>query len=167
MSRVDWITWKTNKNEIINPENIISNISEKYNDYDIFINSVIYNNLNLEIEKGGLDKFSLNIMGISPVNASALNIINKIDEIKDLVSNLKEKISENIVEQKEIEKEQLISAIEEKISEEEKILNDSLAIKNGLVNKSDVSIGELDDIIDITNERIVNLKERLEMAKSL
>ena len=54
MSKVDWINWKTDKKEIINPEYIYDNISDKLqSNIDIF--NVINDTLNTEINRGGLD----------------------------------------------------------------------------------------------------------------
>lgn len=168
MPKVDWITWKTDVNEIIKPNKIIEDIEEKLNDYEHYMNSVIYEGINYEISNGGLSKDSFNIMGISPANDSALKIVNNIDDLKIAINNLKQKIYSSAKEQKKIEKEQLINAIEKKMIEEEKALTNTINLKEKLNgNNKVISSQEIDNIIDITNERINRLKERLEKAKAI
>ena len=33
MSKVDWITWKTNPEEIIKPNSLVDKITDEYNNY--------------------------------------------------------------------------------------------------------------------------------------
>lgn len=168
MARVDWITWKTNTNEIINPDKVIQKISDKFQNYTSYMNSVVYESIDSEIEKGGLDQLSLNVMGNSPANEKAITILNSINEIENIIETLKNQIYDAVVEQKKMEKQQLIDAIEEKIKSEEKILNNTLAVKEKINSaNSIISNKKVTDMIDISTERLNRLKERLELAKSL
>ena len=168
MAKVDWITWKTDISEIINPDKILENLNDLFNDYNCYMNSVVYEELNHEVTVGGLDKYSLNIVGTSPANETALNILNRIDDIKTAIENLKNKVYNSAVDQKEIEKKQLISCIEEKILEEEKILSNTVSLRERISTSTEiVDINTVNDIIEVTNEKINKLKERLELAKSI
>ena len=103
----------------------------------------IYENIRNEVLNGGLDKQSLNILGESPANEMAINILNNIDEIKSIIENLKTQINEELDEQKGIEKTQLINDLEDKILEEKAV---STSENFSIINK---------------------LKERLEQVKTL
>ena len=166
MSKVDWITWKTDPKEILNVEKFEEKINEYFQEYNTYMNPVIYEQVKHEVNFGGLDKESLSIMGVTPANEMGVDILNCIDEIKTVYGNLKERILEQAKEQKESEKNQLIKEIEDKISIEESLLNKinaSESIKSELEN-----LGESpEEIVDIIHNRIRKLNERLEMAKSI
>lgn len=147
MSKVDWINWKTNPNEIINPDKIMEEIDQKYESYNTYMNPVIYEGIKYEVSMGGLDKSSLNILGSSPTNELAINILDNINEIKNIIGNLKNQLEIDALEQKQIEKKQLIEAIESKIEKEE-------------VKKKNNSNPEIE-------EHIKELKERLNLANSI
>ena len=121
MSKVDWITWKTDVTDIINPEKVIDSVTDLYNEFNSYMNPVIYENLKYEVINGGLDKSSINILGHSPANEIALNILNNIDEIKSIIENLKLQLENATEEQKKIEKNQLVNALDTKIEEEKQI----------------------------------------------
>lgn len=121
MSKVDWITWKTDVTDIINPEKVIDSVTDSYNEFNSYMNPVIYENLKYEVINGGLDKSSINILGHSPANEMALNILNNIDEIKSIIENLKLQIENATEEQKKKEKDQLVNALDTKIEEEKQI----------------------------------------------
>jgi hypothetical protein len=71
-------------------------------------------------------------------------------------------------DQKKIEKEQLIECIEDKLQEEEKKKANTIAFLNRLQSdNSFITKKEVEDIIEITTDRINRLKERLEIAKSI
>lgn len=166
MSKVDWITWKTNPEEIIDPKKVLSQIQDSYQKYNSYMNPLVYEQVKYEINKGGLGKDSLEIMGIAPANEMAISIINKIDEIKKIFDNLQEEIIDSVTEQKSIEKNQLIEAIEEKKSKEEELLKS--VINDEKVRAHITSIGgTIEDVIYLLNYRINKLNERLEIAKSL
>ena len=116
MSKVDWITWKTDVTDIINPEKVIDSVTDSYNEFNSYMNPVKY-----EVINGGLDKSSINILGHSPANEIALNILNNIDEIKSIIENLKLQLENATEEQKKIEKDQLVNALDTKIEEEKQI----------------------------------------------
>ena len=143
MSKVDWITWKTNPEEIIKPNSLEDKITDEYNNYSSYMYPNIYENIRNEVLNGGLDKQSLNILGESPANEMAINILNNIDEIKSIIENLKTQINEELNEQKGIEKKQLINDLEDKILEEKAV---STSENFSIINK---------------------LKERLEQVKAL
>ena len=143
MSKVDWITWKTNPEEIIKPNSLEDKITDEYNNYSSYMYPNIYENIRNEVLNGGLDKQSLNILGESPANEMAINILNNIDEIKSIIENLKTQINEELDEQKGIEKTQLINDSEDKILEEKAV---STSENFSIINK---------------------LKERLEQVKTL
>ena len=48
MSKVDWITWKTDSKEIINPEKLTDKINDIYTDFNSYMNPVIYENIKYE-----------------------------------------------------------------------------------------------------------------------
>ena len=106
MSKVDWITWKTDSKEIINPEKLTDKINDIYTDFNSYMNPVIYENIKYETINGGLDKSSINIMGATPANEMAINILNNIDEIKSTLENIKLQVENSSSEQKKIEKNQ-------------------------------------------------------------
>ena len=166
MSKVDWITWKTDPKEIINPEEVDKEILEYYQNYNSVMNPMIYEQLKNEISKGGLNKDAFNVSGISPANEMAVDIINTIDDIATTMDNLRESILDITSTQKEIEKKQLIAAIKDKIKKEEvflKNIEERAEIKNNIR-----AMGENpDDIIYIIKDRLKKLNERLDMAESL
>ena len=143
MSKVDWITWKTDSKEIINPDKLTDKINDIYTDFNSYMNPVIYENIKYETINGGLDKSSINIMGATPANEMAINILNNIDEIKSTLENIKLQVENSSSEHKKIEKNQLITAIEDKIAEEKELSKET------------------------TNRRIKSLEARLELAKTL
>jgi len=166
MSKVDWITWKTDPKEIINPEKIIEEVEEYYQNYDATMNSMIYEPLKNDMSSGGLSKDAFNISGISPANAIAQDIVSKIEDIKINLKDLEESILESAKNQKEIEKKQLVESIEDKIKKEELFLK-SIEGRRGVKEQMIKMGNNPDDIIDIIKDRIEKLKERLEMAQSL
>lgn len=167
MSKVDWITWKTDSKELLDSETINRNVNNKISEINSITNN-IYENIKSEIDKGGLTDESLSIDGTSPHNTVANRIIKKIDDIKTISEQLKEQINSQVLEQKNSEKEQLIKAIEEKISEQEKILENSISLKNKITaSNTTVGIKEVEEIINSTNNRLSMLRGRLEQAKEI
>ena len=166
MAKVDWINWKTDTKEIICPGKLEDKINETFLNYNTYMNPVIYEEIKYETNRGGLSKDALNVMGDSPANDIATDILNKIDEIKQVMNELKKDVVNTAEEQKQIEKDQLIFEIEKKLKREEKV-------KENAINSEDfksqiLEMGEKPEaIISIVNDRIEKLKERLEIAKSL
>ena len=143
-------------------------LSDRFQDYNTYMTATVYEGVKHEIEKGGLSKASFDIAGVSPANENAIKILNTIDEIKATMNNLKEIIEAQANEQKKIEKEQLIEALEEKIKEEEKILKNTEKLKERITEDNTlITISEINDMIDNNKERIRRLAERLEAAKAI
>lgn len=167
MSKVDWITWKTNKNDIINPQHIYDNISSKLQD-NIDTLNMINNSLTSEKYNGGLDDNSINIMGQSPAKEKTDNILKRIEFIKSEIAKLENNIYNSSLVQKKIEKDQLINTINVKIIEEEKILDKKVSLYEKISpNNKNISRDDIESIIEISNERIKSLKEKLRQAKEL
>lgn len=165
-SKVDWITWKTETKEIINPNNVQEQIDEHFKEYSEYMNPTIYEQIKYEMQQGGLSREAFSVKGISPAYEIALDIISKIEEIEETVRNLKTNVEQSLENQKEIEKKQLIEEIHKNI-EKEKIILDSVRESQG-VQKHIYNMGEKpEDILYIINDRIRKLKERLELAKNL
>ena len=144
MAKVDWITWKTETNEIIDSEKVNNTLNKSVTDMNSILDTV-YNNVKTEVDKGGLDTESLNLNGESPSNVVANKVLKNIEDIRTIINRLNNKVNNQVLEQKKIEKEQLISSIEEKIKEQENILSNT----------------------DNTREKIKMLYERLEKAKAI
>ena len=162
MSKVDWINWKTDSKEIINPTKIKEELEEDYQQYDSYINTMVYEQLLNEIDKGGLTKDAFNISGISPANEIASEIINLIEEIKKEMEIIKNDVEDGTANQKEIEKQQLIDAIQEKIMKEKESLKQIEQEKEANQDNNDIN-----DNIYMIQYRIRKLQERLEVAQSL
>lgn len=92
--------------------------------------------------------------------------MNKIEEIKQTVEYYQKEIYKTLSEQKEVEKNQLITEIKKSIEKEKKLLE---SIKNRKeVEQHIYNMGENpNDIIMIVNDRINKLNKRLEIAESL
>lgn len=127
MAKVDWITWKTNPKEILDPEKVMDKVEEFYNNFESYLTPMIYEQLKKEMVSGGLAKDAFNVSGISPANEMANDILRKIEEMKEKMDHFLKEVKQAAYEQKEIEKEQLIQVIEEKIAKEKEKLNESAA----------------------------------------
>lgn len=166
MSKVDWITWKTNPKEIINPNIIEDNIQESFNNYNEYMNPLIYDQIKHEIDKGILGKESLKIVGDTPLNKIATDIISKIDEIRLTIENLQKSAKNSSEIQKQIEKQQLITEINNKIEYEKATLKQVMT--NESVQQHIIKSGGLpEEVVYILEDRINKLKERLEIAQAL
>lgn len=166
MSKVDWITWKTNPNEIIDPNIIVENIQNSYNDYSEYMNPLIYDQIKNEIESGILGNDKIVITGDTPLNKIAVDIIGKIDDIKCTIESLEKNVKKSSELQKQIEKNQLITEITNKIEYEQSTLNQVIS-NDGMRNHIIESGGVPEDVVYILEDRINKLKERLEIANSL
>lgn len=166
MAKVDWITWKTSPEEIINPDIIENNIHDVFQNYNTYMNPVVYEQIKHEINTGILGKDKMIFMSDTPVNEMALEILSKIDEIKSTVDNLVTNVKKSTTEQKQIEKQQLINEIEMKIKNEEETLN-SVMINDNMKSKIIDMGGNPNDVVYIIEDRINKLKERLEAARTL
>ena len=163
MGKVDWINWKTDAKEIISPKRVEDSIMESYQDFNTIMNPVIYEQIKHEILTGGLSAEALVVSGSSPANKAAKEIIELIEKLKQQMNTLKQTVVAAASEQKEIEKEQLIEAIEEKLSIEKIYLDN--------INNSDLdydSVGtSREELREIAMDRINKLQERLDCVKAL
>lgn len=167
MAKVDWITWKTNTDEIINIEKVNNLLDKDIADLNNIIDNV-YDNIKSEVDKGGLNSDSLSLNGESPSNVMANNILNNITEIRTIINNLSNKMSNQVLEQKKIEKEQLVTTIEEKIKEQERILENTELLRNRISAGSDVvNMNDVNNVISSTKEKLEMLYDRLEKAKAI
>ncbi len=167
MAKVDWITWKTNTDEIINIEKVNNLLDKDIADLNNIIDNV-YDNIKSEVDKGGLNSDSLSLNGESPSNVMANNILNNITEIRTIINNLSNKMSNQVLEQKKIEKEQLVTTIEEKIKEQERILENTKLLRNRISAGSDVvNMNDVNNVISSTKEKLEMLYDRLEKAKAI
>ena len=168
MAKVDWISWKTEKEEIINPEKIHEELTTICSELKNNLDKVVKNKLVEEMTNGGLSEKALFLNGSSPAYESTMKVINIIEEIQSEMYRLINNIKTDTSNQKETEKKQLIDAIEKKIQEEEKILENTILLKNKISNNhSGITIDEVSEIENNINIRINKLKEKLENAKSL
>ena len=55
MNKLDWITWKTEESELINPNEIVENLMDKFQDYNSYMNPVINESIKYEVNKGGFN----------------------------------------------------------------------------------------------------------------
>ena len=167
MAKVDWITWKTDCSEIINPkvtEDVNTNIQKFTN---IMMND-IYKSIEREKTTGGLNEKSLNLNGVSPSSLNSDKILSKIESVLDDVNSLKKMINKQVQEQKEIEKNQLITAIKEKITEQERILDNTKKLRERINSSNEiVSVQDVDNIIETTSERIKFLTNKLTEVEAL
>lgn len=166
MAKVDWITWKTDPKEIINPDKVEESIDECFRNYDSYMKAMIYEQLFNEMTKGGLTKDAFNVSGVHPANEMAVDIVYTIDEIKQTMRSLQATVKDATTKQKEIEKSQLIEAIEDKLQKEQVILK-NIETSQGIRDQISKLGDNPEDIIAIIHDRIGKLNERLEVAKQL
>ena len=167
MAKVDWITWKTEPKELINLEKVEASLINKLLELNNITNG-ISDTIKVEIEKGGLSKESLTLKNESPNNVMANKILKELDNIRTMSDKLSNKIRNQVASQKELEKEQLITVIEEKIDEQEKILQNTMSLRDRISTSNNVvNIDDVNSIITATNEKITMLKERLNKAKAI
>ena len=84
------------------------------------------------------------------------------------MNNFINNIKSSTEEQKKLEKNDLIKAIEDKIAEEKKILDNTELLKSRIsMSNQVVSIEEVEEIIKISHDKINRLQERLEIAKNI
>ena len=138
-------------------------MNDTFKEYNSYMNPIIYEQLKFEMNKGGLDRNSLIIENSYPANDMTIEIINTIDKIKNIYKNLLIDVKQNVNEQKSIEKKQLVKAIEDRIKEEEELL-DKIKNDNSFDNIFNIS---KEEYILIIKDRINKLKERLNQANSL
>ena len=92
MKNLQWITWETEERELINPKEIENKLKEIYQDYNSYMNPVVYEGIKYETNLGGLNKEALIIDNRSPATEVANKIMSDIEEVKDLIDSLIEKL---------------------------------------------------------------------------
>ena len=164
---LDWIDWKTNPKEIIDPIKIKENIEQKCKTFkNIMINDV-YKNLDVE-EKSGVNTDALNINGLTPSNLKNDSILKEIEVINNALEQYLSDIYQEATLQKDKEKNKLISAIDSKIMEEKNTLKENIKLKEEAINSNDLELlNQVNNIIEVTNERIRVLTERLNEARMI
>ena len=125
MIRLDWITWKTEESELINPEEIVEKLKVRFQDYNSYMNPVVNESIKHEVENGGLNKNAFIINDRSPANEVANKIMSDIQEVKDMTNALIESVRLEAQEQRKREVNQLILKIEEKIEKDKKLIENS------------------------------------------
>jgi len=157
MAEVDWITWKTEPEELLHLDSVLEKMDSFFEDYYSYMKPVVYEQLKNEILRGGLSKDSFHVLGKSPSNESALQIIELMDDINQNYLNLKNNVRDSVSEQEEIEKNQLIHVIEDRISDEIQV------VQNG---NFDASLNTYYDLLT-ARDRVRKLEEKLEKIQTL
>lgn len=166
MSKVDWITWKTDPSEIIDPKKVDERIEELFQNYYNYMKPSVYDEIKKEIVDGGLSDDAYLISNCSPLNNAALGILDKMNEIEETVDKLKSSISRVVLEQKETEKVQLINAIKDKIKSEEE-LKRYIESSENIQNNIALFGNNPEEIITIINDRIHRLNQKLIVVENL
>ena len=166
MSKVDWITWKTDPSEIIDPKKVDERIEELFQNYYNYMKPSVYDEIKKEITDGGLSDDAYLISNCSPLNNAAIGILDKINEIEETVDKLKSSISRVVLEQKETEKVQLINAIKDKIKSEEELKRHIESSEN-IQNNIALFGNNPEEIITIINDRIRRLNQKLIVVENL
>lgn len=163
MIRLDWITWKTEESELINPEEIVEKLKVRFQDYNSYMNPVVNESIKYEVENGGLNKNAFIINDRSPANEVANKIISDIQEVKDMTNALIESVRLEAQEQRKREVNQLILKIEEKIEKDKKLIENSKDVQQKYLQSSLEETSEnIQTIIEITRKRINLLTRKLE-----
>ncbi|MBQ8535091.1 MAG: hypothetical protein IJ463_05350 [Bacilli bacterium] len=163
MIRLDWITWKTEESELINPEEIVEKLKVRFQDYNSYMNPVVNESIKYEVENGGLNKNAFIINDRSPANEVANKIMSDIQEVKDMTNALIESVRLESQEQRKREVNQLILKIEEKIEKDKKLIENSKDVQQKYLQSSLEETSEnIQTIIEITRKRINLLTRKLE-----
>lgn len=163
MIRLDWITWKTEESELINPEEIVEKLKVRFQDYNSYMNPVVNESIKHEVENGGLNKNAFIINDRSPANEVANKIMSDIQEVKDMTNALIESVRLEAQEQRKREVNQLILKIEEKIEKDKKLIENSKDVQQKYLQSSLEETSEnIQTIIQITRKRINLLTRKLE-----
>lgn len=163
MIRLDWITWKTEESELINPEEIVEKLKVRFQDYNSYMNPVVNESIKYEVENGGLNKNAFIINDRSPANEVANKIMSDIQEVKDMTNALIESVRLEAQEQRKREVNQLILKIEEKIEKDKKLIENSKDVQQKYLQSSLEETSEnIQTIIEITGKRINLLTRKLE-----
>ena len=168
MKKIDWITWKTEESELINPNEIVDKLTDIFKDYNSYMNPVVYEGIKYETINGGLNKEALIIDNRSPATEVANKIMSDIEEVKELINSLINSVKEDAIEQRKIETKYLILQIEEKIEQDKELIKNSKEAQLKYVNTSLSDTSEsIQVVIDITQERINLLAKKIERLISI
>lgn len=163
MKNLEWITWKTEESELINPQEIVEKLNALYQDYNSYMNPVVYEGIKHEKANGGLNKEAFIIDNKSPATEVANKIMSDIDEIKDMINNLIESARLDAEEQRKLELRLLIQKIEEKIEKDKRLIENS---KGAQLKYQGTELSETSDsiqvVINVAKKRIELLTKKLE-----
>ncbi len=163
MKRLEWITWKTEESELINPNELVEKLKERFQDYNSYMNPVVNENLKYEVANGGLNKDAFVLDGRSPATEVANKIMSDINEVKDMTEALIESIRLDALEQRKREVHQLVLKIEEKIEKDKRLIENSKEAQQKYIQSSlSATSDSIQTIIDITQRRINLLTKKLE-----
>lgn len=165
---LDWITWKTNVEELINPQDIIEEIEEEYINYNVHMNPLIYEEIKYEVLNGGLDNKSFILSEATPIHSLSIETLNKIDSIRDKFEDLKNRIALKLNNIRSIEKEKLLLEINNKLKKEQSLVNSSNTAIEKYKSMNQLEMVEsLNNIINISNKKIKELTEKKEIVEKL
>ena len=163
MKRLEWITWKTEESELINPDELVEKLKERFQDYNSYMNPVVNENLKYEVANGGLNKDAFKIDDRSPANEVANKIMSDIEEVQEMTKALIESVRLEALEQRKKEEKQLILKIEEKIEKDKRLIENSKEAQLKYIQSSLVETSEsIQTIIDLTQKRINLLIKKIE-----
>lgn len=163
MMKLDWITWKTEESELINPNVIVEKLKEKFQNYNSYMNPVVNENLKYEVANGGLNKDAFVMNDRSPATEVANKILSDIQEVKDMTNALIESVRLDAEEQRKKEVNQLALKIEEKIEKDKRLIENSKEAQLKYIESSLTDTSEsIQTIIDLTQKRINLLTKKLE-----
>ena len=166
MKRLEWITWKTEESELINPDELVEKIKERFQDYNSYMNPVVNENLKYEVANGRLNKDAFVLDGRSPATEVANKIMSDINEVKDMTEALIESIRLDALEQRKREVHQLVLKIEEKIEKDKRLIENSKEAQQKYIQSSSPETSEsIQTVIDLTQKRINLLMNKLESIK--
>ena len=166
MAKVDWISWRTDPSEIVNPSRIEKKILDCFQNYHVYMKNFVSEEIRNDTFVGGLSKESYIVSGSSPLYSKAEEILNQIEELDGEIQTFQKELRRALEEQKSYEKERLIQAISNKIVESEDDLQ--RAMEGRIVENDILLVGmSRDDFIFSLKEQIEKLNEKLEVAKSL
>lgn len=163
MKRLEWITWKTEESELINPDELVEKLKERFQDYNSYMNPVVNENLKYEVANGGLNKDAFVLDGRSPATEVANKIMSDINEVKDMTEALIESIRLDALEQRKREVNHLILKIEEKIEKDKRLIENSKEAQQKYIQSSlSETSDNIQTVIDLTQKRINLLTKKLE-----
>ena len=166
MKKLEWITWKTEESELINPEELVEKLKERFQDYNAYMNPVVNESLKYEVAQGGLNKEAFVMNGRSPATEVANKIMSDIVEVKEMTEALIESIRLDALEQRKREVHQLVLKIEEKIEKDKRLIENSKEAQQKYIQSSSPETSEsIQTVIYLTQKRINLLMNKLESIK--